>query len=446
MEERWRKYLSVGAPRYTSYPSALHFDEAVSARDLEAKLAEVGLYEPLSIYVHVPFCRQLCWYCGCNMRVENYYERARHYVSALLAEIATWGAALGGRGRPTNIHFGGGTPNYLPASDLEAILTAIEREIGLTDDAALSIEIDPRLLRSHDADALAGLGFRRFSLGVQDFDPAVQKAINRVQSFELVEECVSEIRAAGVTDLSFDILYGLPKQTAQSFAETMDKVAALAPDRVSVFGYAHLPSALPHQRLIDAADLPGEALRLDLAERAGDKLEAAGYVPVGFDHYARPGNDLANAALAGRLKRNFQGFTADAASTLVAFGPSAISFVDGLYAQNEKSIGAYSARALKGEFAVSRGLVRSRREAVIATAINDFLCRMAMDVGPILKNAQPEEAVRLCERLDQLESDGVISWRGDIVEIAPGARALARIVAAAIDPYAGRNQRFSAAV
>lgn len=446
MDQRWRNYLCAKAPRYTSYPSAAQFDESVSSRDLRAKLAEVSLYEPLSLYVHVPFCRQLCWYCGCNMRVENHYDRARQYVSALVAEIGVWGEALEGRGRPTSIHFGGGTPNYLTTGDLETLLMAIEREIGLTDDAALSIEIDPRLLRSHDSEALAGLGFRRFSLGIQDFDPEVQKSINRVQSYDLVEDCVSEIRAAGVRDLSFDVLYGLPKQTAQSFADTIDKVTALAPDRVSVFGYAHLPSALPHQRLIAAADLPDDALRVALAELAGEKLIAAGYIPVGFDHYARPGNELANAALNGRLKRNFQGFTSDAASTVVAFGASAISFIDGLYAQNEKSISAYASRALKGDFAIARGLVRSRQESVVAAAINDVLCRMAMNVGPILRNARPEEAVLICEQLDRLVSDGVISWREDTVEIAPGARSLARIVAAAIDPYARWSQNFTAAV
>ena len=238
MRPSWIKYLGQRAPRYTSYPSALQFDTSVTADDLTAKLDEVGLYEPLSVYVHIPFCRQRCWYCGCNMRVENDDDRARDYVEVLMQEIALYGRALGGRGQPSSVHFGGGTPNTLLCEDLGRILCAIENEIGLTDSVKVSIELDPRLLRDEDVDHLASLGINRFSLGIQDFDPAVQRAINRLQSDGVVDACVRAIRFAGITDLSFDLLYGLPHQTIASFSNTLERTIALSPDRVSIFGCA----------------------------------------------------------------------------------------------------------------------------------------------------------------------------------------------------------------
>lgn len=446
MKDSWRKYLGQPAPRYTSYPSALHFDNSITAADFVQKLDEIDLYEPLSHYVHIPFCRQLCWYCGCNMRVENYYERTRAYLNALVSEISLSSIALGGRGRPTSIHFGGGTPNYLLCDDLERIVLAIERELGLTDDAALAIELDPRLLRDDDIGRLTSIGFNRFSLGVQDFDPTVQKAINRLQSFELIEACVSDIRTAGICDLSFDLLYGLPHQTLKSFDETIDKVIALSPDRISVFGYAHLPSAIPHQRMIVPSTLPDEELRSELAVLADTKLLNAGYLRIGFDHYAKSDNVLARAALEGRLKRNFQGFTDDPAPTLIAYGASAISFVDGLYAQNEKSISDYIARIGSGNMAIARGLNRTKREDVAATAIAELLCNMETNISMLLRASSPAEAIRICAALERLEADGVIHWCGDVITVAEGAHVLARVVAAAIDPYARPQAQFAAAV
>ncbi len=436
MKASWRKYLGARAPRYTSYPSALHFDGSVTEGDLAARLAEIDIYEPVSLYVHVPFCRQLCWYCGCNMRVENFYARARDYVDALRREIALHAAALGGKGRPTSVHFGGGTPNYLHCEELGGILSAIEQEIGLTDSADLAIELDPRLLRQEDVGDLVALGFSRFSLGIQDFDLEVQTAINRLQSFDLIEACVSDIRTAGIDDLSFDILYGLPRQTEAGFARTLDKLTALSPDRVCVYGYAHLPDALPRQRMIDPAALPDEELRGALSAAADDMLIAAGYVRVGFDHYVKPDNALARAAGEGRLKRNFQGFTDDAATTLIGLGASAVSYVEGLYAQNEKSIALYAERLKRGEVPVARGLVRTKREGVVAEAIASLLCRQEADVGPVLRAGSPDDALRTCAALERFEADGVILWRGDGIALAPGAHALSRAVAAALDPYA----------
>lgn len=446
MKDAWRKYLGARTARYTSYPSALHFDASVTGDDLADKCREIGLYAPISLYVHVPFCKQLCWYCGCAMRVENNYSRALDYVEAVIAEISMHAAALKGRGRPASVHFGGGTPNYLRSEDVGRVLSAIEAQLGLTDSAHLAIELDPRRLRSQDIEEFAALGFDRFSLGVQDFDPQVQNAINRVQGFDLIEACVSDIRAAGIDDLSFDILYGLPRQTLASFRDTLDKVIALGPDRVCVFGYAHLPSAFPRQSMIEERDLPDSATRAEMAELGDKLLTEAGFRRVGFDHYAKPENALARAAASGRLKRNFQGFADDPSSTILGVGASAISFVEGLYAQNEKSPSAYAARVRRGQSPVVRGLSRTRFENVIAAAIGDLLCGMSADVGEVLRVAAPQEALRICAALERFEADGVIDWQGDRIRVADDAFLLARAVAAALDPYAAPAPEMALAV
>lgn len=435
MKPALRKYLGVRAPRYTSFPSALYFDEQVTATDYASRLADVGLYEPLSIYVHVPFCRQMCWYCGCNMRVENDYGRARRYVGALIDELRLVGAALGGAGRPLSVHFGGGTPNFLRTEEIATVLGAIESNLGLTDSTRLAIELDPRLIRNGDIERLAGLGFNRMSLGVQDFDADVQEAINRIQSFDLIESAVGGMRRAGVDDISFDLLYGLPRQTHETFAATIEKTIALSPDRVAVFGYAHLPAALPRQRLIDATALPSTDDRADLAECADRMLCAAGYRRIGFDHYARPHNALARAEIEGRLRRNFQGFTDDVAETTIGVGASAIGAIDGLFAQNERDIADYYDRIGRGVLATARGLVLSPCERTIGAAISDFLCRSETNLSALLARLTPLEANALCGRLDALEADGVIKWSGDSITLTAQARLLARVVAMALDPY-----------
>ncbi len=266
----------------------------------------------------------------------------------------------------------------------------------------------------------------------------MQAAINRIQSFDLVESAVGEMRRVGVDDISFDILYGLPKQTGESFEQTVAKTIALSPDRVAVFGYAHLPSALPRQRLIDEDALPAAEVRVDLAAIADDMLVAAGYRRIGFDHYAKPDNPLARADIERRLRRNFQGFTDDLAETTIGVGASAIGCIDGLYAQNAKELPDYYARIGRGELATSRGLALSPRERTIAAAIRDLLCLGEADVSAALARLSPHEANAVCGRLDALETDGVIEWRGDVVTLAADARPLARVVAMALDPYEAR--------
>lgn len=446
MKQTWRKYLSARAPRYTSYPSALYFSDKVDSETYARALSRVGLYEPLSIYVHVPFCRQLCWYCGCNMRVENNYQRALSYVDQLCAEVRLVAGKLEGRGRPVSVHFGGGTPNFLAASELRRILEAIENNLSMTDATRLAIELDPRLIKEGSIADLAALGFSRISFGVQDFDPEVQRAINRIQSYEHLEYCVSEVRAAGIEDLSFDLLYGLPRQTMASFAETIAKTIALAPDRVSVFGYAHLPSALPRQRMIDDAELPDETLRADLAQLADAMLVAAGYGQIGFDHYAKPGNSLYRAACAGLLRRNFQGFTDDIATTMIGLGASAVSFVGGAYAQNAKAVKAYGECLSDGRLPTEKGVVRTARDESYALLIEDLLCRQKADLSLYAGVLGFDDIIHIKQCLNKFVQDKAVSIKGDLVEISPDAKDLSRAIVASFDPYASRMPTLSKVV
>lgn len=436
MRVEWRKYLGARMPRYTSYPSALAFSSDVGAAEQTARLGALSLYEPLSLYVHAPFCRSLCWYCGCNMRVENRYERALRYVSALQKEFSIIAGAMGGAGRVRSVHFGGGTPNYFKVEEIADILAAIECEFGLTDDARLAIELDPRLVEGEDVAELAELGFGRISIGVQDFNADVQRAINRMQDYDMVERVVSDARAAGVDDLSFDILYGLPRQTLQSFDETLTTAIALAPDRISMFGYAHAPAAAPRQRLIDETALPDAQLRADLALLADRRLIAAGYRRIGFDHYARPENALAAADRAGRLKRNFQGFTNDPGTTTLGFGLSAISTLGDLIVQNEKSLGAYYARIAAGASPAARGVVRTPSEMKIGAAIMDVLCRGETDLAPVFAAMSDDAREKALAALARLEADGLATLANGRLCVPEEARLLSRLSAAAIDPCA----------
>lgn len=446
MKPSWRKYLNGRAPRYTSYPSALHFDSRVTGEVYAKALSRVSLYDPLSLYVHVPFCKQLCWYCGCNMRVENRYERALSYVDSVICEARLVSAVLQGRGRPVAMHFGGGTPNFLEVEEIGRILDAVECEFGLTDDARLAIELDPRLIKPGDIKRFAELRFSRISLGVQDFAPRVQRAINRIQTFDLIESCVSEIRQAGIADLSFDLLYGLPCQNLETFSDTIEKTIALAPDRVSVFGYAHLPSVLPRQKMIRDADLPAPDLRAELAAKADEMLIGAGYARIGFDHYAKPGNSLFDAARAGVLRRNFQGFTDDIATTMIGLGASAISFVSGVYAQNAKTVKQYAALIAEGRLPTERGIIRSARDEVYAQLISELLCQREVSLKKAAEILPQEEIDNILQQLSEFAREGIVILENGRARIAPEAWELSRAVAASFDPYSQEAPAFARAV
>lgn len=449
MRDSWLPLLTRTLPRYTSYPTAADFHDGVGNAAREQALRLISLYEPLSIYVHVPFCAQLCWYCGCTMTVGNNAERVQKYVEALLTEIAHIGRELGGRGRVVTVHFGGGTPNFLSIAQLDSILDAIEHRIGLTDGVSIAIELDPRLADTAQARALAGLGITRASLGIQDTDATVQRHINRIQPLSQIANIMGALRAAGISDIGFDLIYGLPHQTLETVSRTVENVIALEPDRLAVFGYAHIPHMRPHQRMIDAARLADGCTRMALAEQMSDLLQDAGYIEIGFDHFARPLSSIAMAALHGKLNRNFQGFTEDPASSLIGIGASAISQFEDAYTQNEKHIGRYREGVLANGASVSRGVLLTREDRLRRSIIHDLLCCFSCDIsarceeyGVPIDRLAPSFAA-----LAPFFDAEIIQDRSRRVVIRPEARKLSRLVAQAFDARSTATLRqFSAAV
>ncbi|WOI54176.1 oxygen-independent coproporphyrinogen III oxidase [Parvularcula sp. LCG005] len=445
MKPAWHPYLQRNVPRYTSYPSALAFSEDVGTPQLETALSGIGQYEPISLYLHIPFCKQLCWYCGCNMRVENRDERIAAYADDLISELGLLGAQLAGRGRLTQVHFGGGTPNTLQARDLERLLAAIEDNFRLTDATPVAMEIDPRLCSAFQAAHLVRAGINRFSIGVQDFHEDVQRAINRVQPFELVRDCVAMLRQGGVRDISLDLLYGLPKQTGRGFADTVSRSISLAPDRISLFGYAHLPARLKHQRLINERDLPSRDERTELAEMAAQQLEEAGYQRIGFDHFALPTTPIAEAARRHTLNRNFQGYTEDCANVVIGAGVSAISSVHGTIVQNAKDLRAWQARLRAGALTANRGVIATLEEEDLGDWIKRLLCDMRASLTRYFDIIQADGPT--CEgiinALQPFVIDGIISIDGDDVVVAREATPLARVVAAVFDPHVNDIQRYA---
>ncbi|MEM6413970.1 MAG: radical SAM protein [Pseudomonadota bacterium] len=446
MENNWYQYIGGCTEQYRTFPSRTLFNNSVSEDDLILKYQGIDIYEPLSLYVHIPFCRQLCLLSGSGSLIEHHYPKARAYVDALIDEIAFHGKLLSSKGQPVSVHFGGGTPNYLICDDLADILTAIERHFGLTDSTDLSIELDPRLLRKADVDGLAFQGFNGLTLSIFDFDPNVQMAINRMQTFELIEASVSDIRSNGIEDLTFDLRYGLPRQTEESFEATLEKAISLSPDRISISDYTYANSTPPVQRKIDPKTLPDRHLRGRLAIIADEKLVSAGYVRVGFDHYAKASSSLSRSALSGQFKRSLQGFSADSAKSLIGFGVSAISFVDGLYLQNTPSVPNYLATVAAGHVPIESGLLRNKTDTVIANAIDDILCRRTTNISDVLNSAHPSDAIHISQRLEALEKDNLIEWRGDRILVSKHADAFSLVVATALDPYTDLPQKIAAIV
>lgn len=432
--------LATPVPRYTSYPTAAEFHDRVSAADLGGALDEIAIGTPISLYIHVPFCREICWYCGCNTGAANRSERLEAYVDRLIDEMALVAARLEGRGRVGRLSFGGGSPNALPPTTFARLAEAAVAVFQCRD-AELSVEIDPRGFDSRWAAALVAVGVTRVSLGVQTFAPAVQAAIGRVQPFAAVARTVDLLRLAGVTSLNFDLMYGLPGQWLEDLDETLTAAIALEPDRLAVFGYAHVPSVVRRQRRIDTSALPGTATRFAQAAHAHARLTDAGYAAIGFDHFAREHDPLAQAAASGRLRRNFQGFTDDPADILIGFGASAISEFPDRLLQNEKNNGRYAMAVSAGRFATTRGVFRSPDDQRHAAAIADILTAGRTDIAMLADQSRIENALRPFERA------GLIERAGSVVRLAPEALPYARTIAAAFDTYRAKpGQALSRAV
>ena len=436
-------------PRYTSYPTAPHFSPAVGPDVFAGWLSAIPAADPVSLYLHVPYCVKLCWYCGCHTRVANSPDRLSQYRDALVAEIAAVRRHIGTRAAASHIHWGGGTPTVLAAADFARVDEALHDAFEITGAAEVAVEIDPRTVTDDTLAGLAAAHVTRVSFGVQDFDARVQAAINRVQPFEQTQDAVARLRAAGVASVNLDLIYGLPRQTVASLRETIGLTLELAPDRIALFGYAHVPWMKPHQKMIRAEDLPGPELRWAQAEAATEMLTAAGYVPIGIDHFARPGDSLARAAAQRRLRRNFQGYTTDDAGTLIGLGASAISSCPSGYAQNLANIRDWRERVTAGRLATVRGVALGAQDRLRRDAIERVMCDLAVDLSDVAaSHGAGLDAFRDAEpALEELRRAGILDLAGPLIRVRPEARPLARVVAAAFDAYlaAGRG-RHSVAV
>lgn len=431
MHPRLLKYAEQNAPRYTSYPTAPHFEAAVDGAVFGRWLGELAPDASLSLYLHAPYCREMCWYCGCHAFAAKRDEPVASYVEAILAEIDLVAEATPAR-RVSEIHWGGGTPNLLSAERWTAISARLRERFDLSGCERHAVEIDPRLLTAEQAAAFAEAGVNRVSLGVQDLDARVQAGIGRIQPFEVVEAATRRLREVGIDALSFDLIYGLPYQTSDSVRRTAERAASLRPARLSVFGYAHVPWFKARQKLMDEAALPDTAARFALAETIRETLGGLGYVAIGYDHYARTDDPIAVAAAEGRLERNFQGFVESRCDALIGVGPSAISTLPQGYAQNEPEVGAWRSAVITGQFATKRGWALNEEDRRRGALIMRLLCEFTVDLDDFGGSEGLDAALR---DLAPLARDGLVRIEGARLSIPEDARPFARLVAQAFDAY-----------
>ena len=437
MPSVFEKYAKTTVPRYTSYPTAPHFSTHFPATTYREWLASLDPDEPISLYLHVPFCKQQCWYCGCNMKLAARYSPVATYVQNLLQEIDLIAGALPARMPVAHLHFGGGTPTVLEPEDLAAVLARLGMRFQLLPDAEIAIESDPRTLTDPMIQQIGSLHFNRASFGVQEFDPKVQAAINRIQPPEMVERAIKGLRAAGVPNINFDLIYGLPHQNTAALCRTVEQCVAMKPDRIALFGYAHVPWVAKNQRMIDDDTLPTASERAEQAQAAAAALVASGYIQIGIDHFALPGDSLAIAATAGHLHRNFQGYTSDNARTLIGIGATAIGRTPHGYVQNASETGAWSRAVASGKLPVARGHALQEQDSLRSYVIERIMCDGSVDLSAAGRALGFEDDwyVEEIPELLQMQKDHLLTYAGSKVSLTPEAVPLARVVAAVFDTY-----------
>jgi oxygen-independent coproporphyrinogen III oxidase len=449
-----RRYDRNG-PRYTSYPTAVQFHTGfgVDAYRKAAALSNAPPLTPLSLYVHVPFCASPCFYCGCNKIITRDTGKAAVYLDYLYREIAMQSPLLDRTRTVEQLHFGGGTPTFLSLKQLAELLDTLHANFGLTsaDTREYSIEIDPRTLTPESLPALAQMGFNRVSLGVQDFDADVQKAVNRVQSVESTLRAIDDAHANGFNSVSVDLIYGLPKQTVASFARTLDTILKARPNRLAVYGYAHMPRMFKPQKRIIEADLPSPATRLQLLGLTIEKLTAAGYVYIGMDHFALPDDELVRAQQAGTLHRNFQGYSTKAECDLLALGVSSIGKLANTYSQNAKTLPEYYAALDAGRLPIQRGLELNHDDLIRRDVIQHIMCQGTLDFAAIEKQFNLNFASYFAAELEQLRpfaTDGLIDSTPERITVTAAGRLLLRNIAMVFDAYLPKvsAQTFSKAI
>ena len=435
-----RKYDRTG-PRYTSYPTADRFTEAFTAEHLVNALLNrdaEGAPQPLSLYVHVPFCNTICYYCACNKVVTKDHGRSAKYIRYLGKEVAILSALVNSQAPVKQLHWGGGTPTFLSADEMTLLMRVLRDNFTFDHDAELSIEIDPRTVTGAKIALLAELGFNRMSLGVQDFDPDVQKAVNRIQSEAETRAVLDAARAIGFRSLNVDLIYGLPRQSLSGFDVTLDKVLRGTPDRIALYSYAHVPQLFKPQRRISESELPSPDTKLAILERAIEKLTGAGYVHIGMDHFARPDDELAIAQREGKLQRNFQGYSTHPDCDLLAFGISAIGKVGTTYSQNVRTLNDYYDRLDADALPCFRGWQLSADDLLRREVIQALMCQFSVS----FKQVEDANAIAFHEyfatelgALKPLAEDGLIEIASDAITVTPRGRLLVRSVAMVFDRY-----------
>ena len=441
MTDTLKTYMSRNVPRYTSYPTAPHFSKAVRPADYANWLSSLSPKEPVSLYLHVPYCRELCWYCGCNMKLARKDAPVAQYAQTLNQEIRLLAKQLPDRMSISHLQWGGGTPTALVPDDLERAMQSVRDNFDITADAELAIESDPRTLTDEMIRRIGQLGFTRASFGVQEFDPKVQKAINRVQPPEMVRHSVEELRLAGVAGINFDLIYGLPHQTVATLLETIRLCIDMRPDRIALFGYAHVPWMAKKQRLIDETALPGSAERLRQSQSAASALVEAGYVAIGLDHFALPNDSMAKAAKAGTLRRNFQGYTTDRAETMLGVGSTSIGRTPSGYVQNLSETGAWARSIDAGVLPVAKGVALSQDDTLRGHVIDRLMCTGEVDLdAAALRAGVSQNWYHIHEQeLATLEADGLIARRAGRISMTKEGAPVVRVVAAVFDAYLATN-------
>jgi oxygen-independent coproporphyrinogen-3 oxidase len=441
-EDLLRLY-DVSGPRYTSYPTADRFVEAFGANEYALALSQrrggaAALALPLSLYIHVPFCESLCYYCACNKIITKHHEKAAQYLLYLTREVELHTALIGTGQSVSQLHLGGGSPTFLKDDELRGLLAMLKRSFRFTPGGEYSIEIDPRTIDAKRLDTLAELGFNRLSFGVQDFDPAVQKAVHRVQPAEQIFSLVAAARERGFESINIDLIYGLPKQSPESFDRTLAQVVALKPDRIALYAYAHLPERFKPQRRIHGLDLPSASAKVSMLSRSMESFVGAGYVYVGMDHFARPDDALAVAKRQGRLHRNFQGYSAQPDCDLIALGVSSIGRIGATYSQNAKTLEEYYDALDQGHFPVVRGLALTRDDLVRRAVIMALMCQGHVQFESIelafLIEFRSYFAKEM-EALQALEEQGLVALEVCGIQVTAKGWFFVRAVAIVFDRY-----------
>jgi len=439
------KYDQSG-PRYTSYPTAVEFHEGFQAADYRAACGRSNASgRPLSLYFHIPFCDTLCFYCACNKIATKDRGQAQPYLDRLYRELDLQGALFDRSRRVEQLHWGGGTPTFISRDQMRELMDQTRRHFTLAEDDSgeFSIEIDPREADQDTVKLLRSLGFNRMSLGVQDFNPQVQRAVNRIQSEQETLTVLEAARSAGFRSISIDLIYGLPFQTVDSFLATLDRIIAVGPDRLSVFNYAHLPERFMPQRRINAADLPAPQVKLDILRTSIERLTDAGYLFIGMDHFARPDDELAQAQRDGTLYRNFQGYSTHADCDLIGLGVTSIGMVDNCYSQNQKTMETYQQALDRGQLPVLRGISLTRDDEIRRDLITRLICHFRLDYGTLERTWGIDFAEYFAAelpRLDGLAADGLLSADAKGIQVLPKGRLLIRNICLLFDRHTASKQ------